>query len=191
MALNKKTKRKFIDWDSIEPLFRAGTLSNREIAAQYAEDHKHSQTWRPTVAESAIRKKSKSENWQRNIATKVQERVRERLVRTAHSSAHQQGQMTEDELIEAAAEKPVAVRLLQRSRAQELAERGDRLQVEFDTVLNAGVTAKNIYNLVCVYSKLVSARAKLQEMESEAFGLNDKDETAKRRIKITRVKEGN
>ena len=54
------TKRKNIDWAAIEAAFRAGKLSNRQIAERFE------------VSESAIRSRANKEKW----------------VRTAHESAH-------------------------------------------------------------------------------------------------------
>jgi len=189
-------KRKFIDWDSIKPLWCSG-MSNCEISRQYAADHVHSQTYRQTVTEAAIRKQAKAKKWQRNIANKVKDRVREKLVRSEVRTSNKKG-MSEDELIEAAAEKPVAVRMLQRGRAQELAQTGDDLQQGINYQLDKWRDEKTgkvilpfiqMYEVVKTYAKLVAARKNLQEMESDAFGLNDKDDQGKKRIRITRFKE--
>jgi predicted DNA-binding protein YlxM (UPF0122 family) len=47
------------DWEAIEREYRAGQLSVREIARQYA------------VSEGAIRKRAKAEGWERALADVV------------------------------------------------------------------------------------------------------------------------
>ena len=98
-------KRKLIDWESIEPLYRAGNLSNCEICRQYEADHTHSQTWKTTVTEAAIRKKAKENNWQKNLADKVKKQVRENLVRNdVRTSNRTNSGASDQEIIEQAAE---------------------------------------------------------------------------------------
>lgn len=58
-----------VDWEAIEPLYRAGQISVRAIASQFG------------ITEAAIRKKAKLEGWQRALADKVRRAVREKLVR--------------------------------------------------------------------------------------------------------------
>lgn len=116
-------KRKFIDWDSIEPLYRAGSMSNYEICRQYEADHKNSQVWKRTVAESAIRKRAKDKKWQKNIANEVKKQIREKLVRNQVRSAHQDNEGGSDqELIDHAADAGVNIVLRHRAEILELLE---------------------------------------------------------------------
>jgi len=62
--------RNQIDWEAIEKEYRAGQLSNVQIGKQYF------------VTEGAIRKKAKTEQWKKDLAKKVREAVREKLVRS-------------------------------------------------------------------------------------------------------------
>ncbi|WP_377810612.1 terminase [Azospirillum sp. A29] len=64
-------KRKNIDWAAIEAAFRAGKLSNRQIAERFE------------VSESAIRSRANKEKW----------------VRTAHESAHQSAHLPVQEIL--------------------------------------------------------------------------------------------
>lgn len=59
-----------LDWEVIEREYRAGQLSIRELARQHG------------CTDGAIRKRAKAEGWQRNLASEVRKRVREKLVRT-------------------------------------------------------------------------------------------------------------
>lgn len=57
-----------IDWEAIEREYRAGQLSVREIAAQYGLSH------------TAINKRAKGQQWTRDLAKAVRQRVSDRLV---------------------------------------------------------------------------------------------------------------
>ena len=121
-------KCKRIDWDSIKPLYCAGSMSNCDICRQYAADHINSQTWKPTVAESAIRKKAKAKLWQKSIADKVQKRVREKLVRDEVRASHQNGERgSDEEIIERASDTSVNIILRHRDEIFELQAHEQRL----------------------------------------------------------------
>ena len=104
--MNDKPKT---DWDAIEREYRAGQLSNREIAARFG------------VTEGAIRKKAKTEGWQKDLADKVRKEVRAKLVRTdgTHSSTQEQ-RATDREIVETAALRGLEVQLTHRRDLQQL-----------------------------------------------------------------------
>jgi hypothetical protein len=164
-------KRKLVDWESVEPLYRAGILSNYEISEQYARDHLHSQTWKQTVAESAIRKQAKAKEWKKSLSNKVKEQIKENLVRNEVRDAHQT--LSDQEIVEKAAEVPTKVRLLQRTRAQAMAEVGDKLLKAVLSGTGKTIPKKNLPGLIKMYRDLVQSRGKLQLMESDAFNLGD------------------
>ena len=86
------------DWEALEAEYRAGAASIRELARKY------------DVSDTAIRKKAKADNWERDLTEKVQERVRSKLVRTEVRTANvREPVRTEAEIIEAAAETAVQV----------------------------------------------------------------------------------
>ena len=86
------------DWEALEAEYRAGAASIRELARKY------------DVSDTAIRKKAKADNWERDLTEKVQERVRSKLVRTEVRTANAREPVrTEAEIIEAAAETAVQV----------------------------------------------------------------------------------
>ncbi len=68
------------DWEAIEREYRAGQLSVRAIATAHG------------VAESAVRKRAQRDGWERALAERVRESVKEKLVRTdgAQAGAHPQ-----------------------------------------------------------------------------------------------------
>lgn len=120
------SKRKLIDWDSIEPLYRSGSMSNCDICRQYEADHTHSQTWKKTVTETAIRKRAKEKGWQKDIAEKVKNKVREDLVRGEVRGSN----LSDEEVIEQASKEPVQIGLGQRARTAKLLEIQDELAKE-------------------------------------------------------------
>lgn len=87
-------KRVGADWESIERDFRAGVLSIREVAKLH------------DVSDTAIRKKAKAQDWQRDLTDKVNEKVRTELVRNEVRTADPQ---TEREIVEVAAATVVQV----------------------------------------------------------------------------------
>lgn len=87
-----------IDWEAVEREYRAGVLSLREIARQFA------------ISDTAIRKRAKAENWTRPLADKVREAVIEKLVRTDGSQSGSHLQRANDaEIVENAALRGMAV----------------------------------------------------------------------------------
>jgi len=96
-------KRTQIDWEGIEREFRAGQLSVAEIGRQYSISH------------TAINKKAKKEGWKRDLANKVRERIKEKLVADVVSKVSApNASATETETIEAAAERGADVVRLHR-----------------------------------------------------------------------------
>ena len=87
-------KRVATDWESIERDYRAGVLSIREIAKQHE------------ISDKAVRNKAKANGWERDLSSKVSEKVRSELVRS--ESAHADGK-TDREIVEVAAATVVQV----------------------------------------------------------------------------------
>lgn len=92
--------RKNIDWEKIEAAYRAGRLSLREIGAEYG------------CSDTAIRKKAKKEGWERDLSSKIESKVRAKLVRT---EVRNESNVSERELVEANAQAILDIRLAHRS----------------------------------------------------------------------------
>lgn len=82
------------DWETIERAYRAGLLSLREIAKHHG------------ISDTAIRKKAKLLNWERDLTDRVNERARAELVRAEVRKADPR---TEQEIIEESAATVVQV----------------------------------------------------------------------------------
>jgi hypothetical protein len=91
-------KKARTDWEAIEADYRAGVLSIREIAKLH------------DVSDTAIRKKAKADDWQRDLTAKVAEKVRAELVRTEVRTPYARGEVrTEREIVDSAAATVVQV----------------------------------------------------------------------------------
>ena len=175
MAKKKPEKRKLIDWDSVEPLYRAGQMSLYEICRQYEADHVSSQVWKPTVTHTGIRKKAKEKGWSKKLAKRVSERVQEKLVSGFVSAGNQ----TDDEIIEKATEEPVKIAKGQRYRTQKTLEFQDELFQELKDQFRAEKkAAKNgkpadVISKVKAFKELVITVKSLQDQQAEQYKLND------------------
>lgn len=108
-AMTNPTKRRSPDWEAIERTYRAGMLSVREIARQHG------------VSDTAVRKRATEHGWQRDLAEKVKEAVRSKLVRTEvrTPNARTEDVRTEREIVDEASDLGVGVfRLHQRNARQ-------------------------------------------------------------------------
>lgn len=122
-------KRKFIDWDSIEPLYRAGAMSLNDICRQYEADHVNSQVWKTTVTHAAIIKKAKDKKWTKNLVSKVSERIQEKLVTSLVTGCNQDRPLSDQDIIERAAEVGSQVVFRHRDEIKALLAHEQRLLV--------------------------------------------------------------
>ena len=110
--MTSKDDKPRADWEAIERAYRAGQLSLRAIASAHG------------ITEGAIRKKAKAESWQRALADKVRQAVREKLVRTDGETGTQHGtqpqRASDSEIIEGAALRGLTVITTHRKDLQQL-----------------------------------------------------------------------
>lgn len=86
------------DWEAIEREYRAGVLTNREIARRHH------------ISEGAIRKKAKEKGWTKDLTARVREKVRTELVRTPVRTPEGGDEArTEKEIVDDAAAAVVAL----------------------------------------------------------------------------------
>ncbi|EHK78061.1 putative phage-like protein [Sinorhizobium meliloti CCNWSX0020] len=104
-----KDEKSRADWEAIEREYRAGQISLRAIATAHG------------ITEGAIRKRAKAEGWQRALAEKVRQAVREKLVRTDGTQDGTQPQRASDsEIIEGAALRGLNIVTSHRKDLQQL-----------------------------------------------------------------------
>lgn len=158
-------KRKFVDWDSIEPLYRAGNLSLNDICRQYAADHAHSQVWKTEVKHNTISEYAKKKKWSKNLANKVKERIQEKLTTGLTTACRQAGKGGSDEdIIERASDTGANIVLRHRDEIFELQKHERRLLKELSE------TPKKLY--------LANFQGKIIEKEY-AVTLNENSVTLK------------
>ena len=188
-------KRKLINWDYIEPLYRVGALSNYEIAAQYSEVHKDSGTWKTSVSEAVIRKQAKAKGWKKNLADRVKTRVRENLVRGKSTHAH----MSDEEVVHQAAETGSNVVLRHREEITALITHEDKLLEDLGgapqkihvssyqgdiTETKLGLTVKEKAETL---KALAQVRAQRIALEREAYNLDTPETDDDKAMKKTRI----
>lgn len=138
------------DWEAVERDYRAGLLSLREIAGPAG------------ITEGAIRKRAKVNGWERNLTAKVNEKVRNDLVRAEVRAAHRES--TEREIIDQAAATVVQVVRSHRTRISKHTELVELLS-----------------------EQLVSAAGKREDIEDVIFDETALDKDGKRRSAMMRA----
>jgi len=169
-------KRKFVDWDSIEPLYRAGAMSNYEICGQYEIDHANSQVWKKTVAESAIRKQSRIKNWQKTLAEKVKKQIKENLVRSEVRSANQN--LSDTEIVEKAAEVGSNIVLRHRKEIFILEQHETAFLKELELLgeQENPLLKSTLKDRTIILKNISDVRAKRITLERQAHSIDGEDE---------------
>ena len=180
--------KKVIDWESIEQDFRAGILSQREIAGQYGVSH------------AAIQKRAKRDGWDRDLNAKIKAKadalVARREVAKEVATANA---ATERQIIEANAERIAQVRGEHRSDIARVRNLGLTLLGELESQsadpvmlaqlgeLMASPDENGVDKLNDLYKKIISTPSRVDSakkvaetlrhaigLEREAYGLDDK-----------------
>lgn len=188
------SEKKVIDWEKIELDYRAGVKSLREIAAEH------------DISDGAIRKRAKRDDWSRDLSAKInakaEDLVRKELVR---SEVRTKTAISEKETIDANAHQQAAVRLSQRKDIQR--SRSIAMQLFDELEHQVGVANVELLEdlgelmrseddkgqdkLNDIYHKIISLPGRVKSMkdlsdtlrtlialERQAFGLDDKENTA-------------
>lgn len=169
-------RRKFVDWDSIEPLYRAGGMSLNDICNQYAADHINSQVWKKDVTHSTISKYAKDHKWTKNLATKVKDRIQEKLTTGLITGCGQ----SDEEVIEAAAREPVEVALGQRARTHLQLKIQDELSAE----LRENESGLDIMSRVRAFKDIAAAIKTHHSDQSDQYKLSEQVSQSKNTLEI-------
>jgi hypothetical protein len=167
-------ERKQIDWEKVEKLYRPGKLSLRDIANIC------------NCCESGIRRKAKAEGWARDLSARVDEAVRNKLVRIAVRTA---SAPSEKEIIEAAAEISASIVLGHRKELVRLKDNEDALLAELEGKDGQGptklfitqyqgqivekVVGMTVAEQASTLLALANVRIKRMEMERKTWGIAD------------------
>jgi predicted transcriptional regulator len=119
----KTASRSTADWAAIERAYRAGVLTNREIAKQHG------------ISETAIRKRAKRESWDKDLTARVQEKVRSELVRTEVRTAEAANQ--ERQIVEEAAATVVSLVREHRQDIKRLRATGSTLWQQLEAAIGS------------------------------------------------------
>lgn len=119
--MSEKATKSTIDWELIERHYRAGILSNVQIAEECG------------VTEGAIRKRAKRDQWSKNLKAKIRARteelVRRELVRSPSTSLTPS---TEKETVEIAANATATVLIVQKGSIKRTHDLFEKLMDELE-----------------------------------------------------------
>jgi hypothetical protein len=180
-------RAKAVNWDFIQPLYRAGGLSNYEIARQYELTHANHEHWKPTVTEAAIRDYAKRHHWAKDLTEQVKQRTQDKLLRAELRVAKGETNRESDEdIVEQAAENRAQVVAIQRRDLQELEAieadiirriNEDETQVLvgwYEGVANEHRVKLGLLERCRAYRELVTARTRRIATARIAWGLDEK-----------------
>jgi len=158
-----------IDWVEIEKEYRAGQLSNVEIGKQFG------------VSEGAIRKKAKKNGWEKDLSNAVRSRVREKLVRATVRTTSAELQ-TDQEIINSASERGVAVITLHRTDINRVREMEQTLLAELSDADNQPTKIH-----VCQFQGKVIKTVIPISVTERAAALNSLANVQNKRISLERI----
>ena len=178
-------KKTVVDWSFIKPLFRAGQLSNSEIARQYCSAYSDPTEFKQTVTETAIRKQAKSSGWKRDLAERVRSEVREKLVRDevrASNAREDALEPTDEETIDKAAEAGAAVVRTHRKHLLELGNAAQGLLEELKnyptietrySINGEPYEVQTLTERAKILKALADVQARKQPLDRKAYHLDD------------------
>lgn len=149
----KRTSR--VDWDAIEPHYRAGVRPLREIAREF------------DCSDAAIIKHAKSAGWTRNLGGKIQARADAKVAQAlvaAERASEPQAKLTEAVRVEVEAEVQARVRVSHRKLLTKLREETDKLIAE--------LMGEELKTRVTCIKALAETAAKLLPLERQAYGID-------------------
>ena len=159
--MSDKPKRKAVDWEGISKEYRAGQLSVRQIAREFE------------VSETAVRKRAKAENWERDLTEEVRKAVRAKLVRSDVRTPHDDAAIIEEKATDGA-------RVILRHRAvlERHSEHIVLLQEKLEELLPNANSADAIEQLQGIVESMARTRRALIPLERQAFNLDEPREDA-------------
>ncbi|MDR5899987.1 hypothetical protein QC823_13425 [Halomonas vilamensis] len=145
------------DWETINADYRTGQHSVRALATKHA------------VTEGAIRKRARTEGWQRDLSQHVKTATHAKLVR---SESTQNGTHLPDDdqaLVESAADTNVRVITGHRQAIGRWKSLGNKLATTLESI---DVTADNVADFARTLNSGVDSLGKCIRLERQAFGLD-------------------
>lgn len=151
------------DWEAIESAYRAGSLSVRAIGEKHGVNH------------ATILKRASKEGWQRDLAEKVRNATKAKLIKSVTTSVTRDGNrspvVTDDEIVDQASDEAVSV---VKAHSEGLAAwRGitnnlrDFLEGAEITDENHGAISRSINSGVDAQIKVINAERKAYNLDTE------------------------
>jgi hypothetical protein len=160
-------RRTDIDWEAIERDYSLGQLSIRQIAEMHG------------VNPSAVMRRSKKENWTKDLSERVRAETKAALVRAVIESAQAQSVQSvqsDSESVQAAVDVNVKIVTGHRKGIVTEIQRAEMLGAKFDAMLDMAADLRELSAAAAAHEAIVRSRARLVALEREAYGLsNDKD----------------
>lgn len=153
MAADPKEKRPQTDWEAIEKEYRAGMLSEAEIARQ----HK--------ISRAAIQKRAKKNGWSRDLSEKVRQEISTRLVAEGL-------QVPRDAAtVEQAAERGVA---LVREHRKDIGTARTVASTLLEELQSASLNVEELEDLILEHTEAPSGEAETKAQEAARLRKRDK-----------------
>lgn len=161
-------KRKKIDWEAIRREYRKGQFSNVELAHLFG------------CSEGAVRKRAKQDNWEKNLADRVQEATKEKLVRgevrdnvrsSYEGSGARKREDDDQSLVDEAATINAEIVRGHRTDIGKLDEVCKKLMKKINDY-KVTKDLKEIKTLTEILRNLTQTRAKVIELERQAFNID-------------------
>ena len=184
MADEQILKKKEIDWPAVEAEYRAGLLSTREIGKRHGVSH------------VSVLKHAKKDNWIKDLKEKVKREITRKLIKSSvtvkHVETNDKGipeepvedEVSDEEIIEAAAEQGAKVVKLHRADIQIQRKLAVNLLTELSINLPRTMVTKegkevevtsSLKERSEIFRNLAQATAKYIPLERQAWSLGDKD----------------
>lgn len=146
-----------VDWDAIEPHYRAGVRSLKDIGSEYG------------VSDAAIIKHARKFDWSRNLAGKIQAKADAKVsAATVSAEVRESKKLTEAARVEVESEVQARIRLSHRTDIQRSKRIANKLLEVLEGLKTTGKTLKEHSG---VLHQLASTQRVLVTMEREAFGI--------------------
>ncbi|MEC4591623.1 hypothetical protein VPG91_11545 [Nitrospirillum amazonense] len=147
--------RRSIDWEGVERDYRAGVLTNTQIAKIYG------------CTESAVRGRAKAHAWKKDLTDQVRREAQVQLSRADVCDLEDQ------QIIAGGAALRVAVVLRHRASIAKLDALKERLASKAEGVVEAVTNGVTLKDAVQSIEGLARTAAKLIELERKAFGMDE------------------
>jgi hypothetical protein len=147
-----------IDWDALEPHYRAGTRSLKDLGKEFG------------CSDAAIIKHARKEGWTRNLRGKIQAKADAKVSAAAVAAETGKTKVTESIRVEVESEVQARVRLSHRTDIQ----RGKRITNALMTELEEQANIKKKLPLkerAAILKQLVETQRSQVAMEVQAYGI--------------------